>query len=229
MTQNAKQHSTPEQAAPISEREIIEAAAAAAPVGKSTTTQKAQNIMEASVIQRKAVAEAFEAQKEAITGAVQEQRAMAMQQMAAEKKNYTAMEALRQKPTRETSTTASHIEPGPEQSAPATSASQQVASRATAAPKESDLTPTPLPELASSQIKIPASRTAVAQPAEPTPPAPTLTQAAGLNPPTIAGIAVAEKLAQTIRAIISQEINTQLKALLLAHTAGADTEAQAPE
>lgn len=99
MTQNSDQPIPAQQAAPMSEREMIEAAAAAAPVGDSTTTQKAMNIMEASVIQQKAVAEAFEAQKAAITGAVQEQRAMAMQQMAVAQKKYTAMTA--QKKTQE--------------------------------------------------------------------------------------------------------------------------------
>ena len=78
-TETATSPATSEAAQP-SERELIEAAARAAPVGDSTTTQRAMDVMAAAAIQREQVSEAYERQKAYITQAVNQMTQIQTQQ-----------------------------------------------------------------------------------------------------------------------------------------------------
>lgn len=240
MTQN--QQRTDPQAPAMTEREMLEAAAAAEPVGNSTTTQKAMNIMEASVIQRKAVAEAFEAQKKAITGAVEEQRALAMQQMAATQKKYAVTEARKKQLTAQEATknlgilTREALGEKPAQSKPAdTPSPEQVIADAanTGGAEPADVSvEAPAPSTEShqaqpaSQPATPPQASAAVQPS----PAPAPNAAAPQSAPQqamagqISDTSVTDELALTIRTIITEEVDKQLKTLLAVVTASEDEE-----
>ena len=251
MSQNTKQQTATEQSTPLTERELIESAAAAVPVGDTTTTQKAMNIMEASVIQRKAVAEAFEAQKKAITGAVEEQRALAMQQMAATQKKYAVTEAHEKQLVAQEATknlgvlTREALGEKPAQSKPADTPSpeQVIAGAANVGEAEpadvSAEAPAPSTDSQQAQAATPsASRPTTPQPEPasvqppPTPaPAPHPTAQQSAPQQGMAGqyeqipdTSVTNELALTIRSIITEEVDKQLKTLLAVVTASEDAE-----
>lgn len=73
-----------------SERELIETAAAVAPQGNSTTTQRAMNVVAAADIQREAITRDFNQKKAQVALAVEQQKAIALQQAASAKHSYTA-------------------------------------------------------------------------------------------------------------------------------------------
>lgn len=158
-----------------SERELIEAAAAAAPVTNSTTTQRAANIIEAAAIQREAISESFEKQKKAIQDAVREQRVASMEQMNMAQRQY----ASREMP-------------------------QSIANEAIQGQRDTSDSPPQQPQ-STTQTNGQAMQNMHAQQA----PGPQQLPAA--DP-------VAEELAKTIRTIIAEEIDAQLKALLAAQT-----------
>lgn len=237
MTQNQQRTDTTPPTA--TEREIIETAAAAAPVENSTTTQKAMNIMEASVIQRKAVAEAFEAQKKAITGAVEEQRALAMQQMATTQKKYAVTEAHKKQLAAQEATknlgvlTREALGERPSQSKQDNSPDpEQVAAddeNPQGATKEE--VPALAPTAGEESVQQPHHQSLPQQQAAPAAPAPAAAQMQS-TPQTPAqpaaepamNTSVADELALTIRSIISEEIDKQLKTLLAVVTTSNNAE-----
>lgn len=90
MSEDSNNANTGDGAPPaVSERELIEAAAAAAPQGKSTTTQRAMDVVAAADIQREAITRDFNQKKAQVSLAVEQQKAMALHEASAAKQSFT--------------------------------------------------------------------------------------------------------------------------------------------
>lgn len=170
----------------MSERELIEAAARAAPAAKGTTSDRAMNIIQASVIQREAITQAYEAQKKSINDAVQKQRVSAMEQMN------TARNQLNEREAREKMQQAQSSNVNP---------ASATAPQAGAIPGARPATQAQHPTAAQPQ------------------PAPSHATTPAANPGLAPEAPIANELANTIRAIISEEVDKQLKELLAIYTA----------
>ncbi|WP_417460705.1 hypothetical protein [Kordiimonas sp.] len=184
-------------AAPPSEKELIEAAARAAPAAKGTTSDRAMNIIQASVIQREAISKAYEAQKKNINDAVKEQRVAAMEQMTTAKKQFTERDAI-------------------EKMQQAQSATRNLVSTGENPAGSTGVT-APAPQQSIPQASPPAT------PAQAAPAPPHQATAPAANPDLAPEAPIANELANTIRAIISEEVDKQLKELLAIHTAQTQT------
>lgn len=212
------------------EQEMLEAAAAAEAVTNSTTVQRAMNVMEAAVIQRQAISEAYEAQKAAIEESVVAQRAATMQQIAQAKSQQSqlrASETMRdaQQATRNMTAVARDAFHGAESEAVAVAA-DEAAPQAAAADAPDPALPAPTPAPAPQAAQVPA------QPAAPTyagqPPA-APQQALPYEPDLSPSAPVMKELVKTIRSIINEEVDAQLKALLAAHVGDGTQEAAAED